>query len=157
MADNSTQIDELRLDITVEDKTSGESSDKKVRALATAISRLNSIVNKFDSAKMSNVFANMAKGIEPFVSKIKGVEKALNSLGDIAKKGGFKEISQATKNISIGKERVETQSIAESSLPKPSNAPSQELEETTQSAMKLEKAILKISNGTKQLKLGAAM
>lgn len=156
MADNSTQIDELRLDITVEDKTSGESSDKKVRALATAISRLNSIVNKFDSAKMSNVFANMAKGIEPFVSKIKGVEKALNSLGDIAKKGGFKEITQATKNISIGKERVETQSIAESSLPKPSNAPSQELEETTQSAMKLEKAILKISNGTKQLKLNVS-
>ena len=157
MADNSTQIDELRLDITVEDKTSGESSDKKVRALATAISRLNSIVNKFDSAKMSNVFANMAKGIEPFVSKIKGVEKALNSLGEIAKKGGFKEISQATKNISIGKEQVETQSIEEGTLPSPSSSPTEQIKESAKEAESLSDKISKVTNKTQLLKLQLEM
>ena len=76
MAD--TQIDELRLDITVEDKTSGESSDKKVKNLATAISRLNKNLQAFDNAKFTKVFDDMSKGIDPFVKKIEKVSNALS-------------------------------------------------------------------------------
>ena len=94
MAD--TQIDELRLDITVEDKTSGESSDKKVKNLATAISRLNKNLQAFDNAKFTKVFDNMSKGIDPFVKKIEKVSNALVSLATIVSKGG---LDKAAKEV----------------------------------------------------------
>lgn len=94
MAD--TQIDELRLDITVEDKTSGESSDKKVKNLATAISRLNKNLQAFDNAKFTKVFDNMSKGIDPFVKKIEKVSNALVSLATIVSKGG---LDKAVQNL----------------------------------------------------------
>lgn len=95
MAD--TQIDELRLDITVEDKTSGESSDKKVKNLATAISRLNKNLQAFDNAKFTKVFENMSKGLDPFVKKIEKVSNALASLATIVNKGG---LDKAVKEVS---------------------------------------------------------
>lgn len=94
MAD--TQIDELRLDITVEDKTSGESSDKKVKNLATAISRLNKNLQAFDNAKFTKVFDNMSKGLDPFVKKIEKVSNALVSLATIVSKGG---LDKAVKGV----------------------------------------------------------
>ena len=108
MAD--TQIDELRLDITVEDNTSGESSDKKVKNLATAISRLNKTLQAFDNAKFSKTFENMAKGIDPFVAKIEKVSGALESLATIVKKSGLdKAVKEATGQLSpTGKETVST-------------------------------------------------
>ena len=108
MAD--TQIDELRLDITVEDKTSGESSSKKVRNLATAISRLNKNLQTFDTAKFTKVFDDMSKGIDPFTKKIKSVSTALASLAVVMTKGGLakavKEISG--KTIGLKTETVST-------------------------------------------------
>ena len=108
MAD--TQIDELRLDITVEDNTSGESSDKKVKNLATAISRLNKTLQAFDNAKFSKTFENMAKGIDPFVAKIEKVSGALESLATIVKKSGLdKAVKEATGQLSpTGKETITT-------------------------------------------------
>ena len=98
MAD--TQIDELRLDITVEDKTSGESSDKKVKNLATAISRLNKNLQAFDNAKFTKVFDNMSKGIDPFVKKIEKVSNALVSLATIVSKGGLdKAVKEVTGKV----------------------------------------------------------
>lgn len=98
MAD--TQIDELRLDITVEDKTSGESSDKKVKNLATAISRLNKNLQAFDNAKFTKVFDNMSKGIDPFVKKIEKVSNALASLATIVSKGGLdKAVKEVTGKV----------------------------------------------------------
>ena len=108
MADNSTQIDELRLDITVEDKTSGESSDKKVRALATAISRLNNVVKGVDTSKMSNVFENMAKGVDKFINKISGAEKSLMALSNIMNKSGLKDISKSLgNNVSNAQQKIQ--------------------------------------------------
>lgn len=95
MAD--TQIDELRLDITVEDKTSGESSDKKVKNLASAISRLNKNLQAFDNAKFTKVFDNMSKGLDPFIKKIENVSSALASLATIVSKGG---LDKAVKEVS---------------------------------------------------------
>lgn len=108
MAD--TQIDELRLDITVEDNTSGESSDKKVKNLATAISRLNRTLQAFDNAKFSKTFENMAKGIDPFVAKIEKVSGALESLATIVKKSGLdKAVKEVTGQLSpTGKETIST-------------------------------------------------
>ena len=98
MAD--TQIDELRLDITVEDKTSGESSDKKVKNLATAISRLNKNLQAFDNAKFTKVFDNMSKGLDPFVKKIEKVSNALVSLATIVSKGGLdKAVKEVTGKV----------------------------------------------------------
>ena len=98
MAD--TQIDELRLDITVEDKTSGESSDKKVKNLATAISRLNKNLQAFDNAKFTKVFDNMSKGLDPFVKKIENVSNALASLATIVSKGGLdKAVKEVTGKV----------------------------------------------------------
>ena len=98
MAD--TQIDELRLDITVEDKTSGESSDKKVKNLASAISRLNKNLQAFDNAKFTKVFENMSKGLDPFVKKIESVSSALASLATIVSKGGLdKAVKEVTGKV----------------------------------------------------------
>lgn len=92
-----TQIDELRLDITVKDKTSGESSNEKVENLATAISRLNRSINKFDGAKFTNVLENITSGLDPLISKLKGTSKALASLATIVSKGGLdKAVKEAT-------------------------------------------------------------
>lgn len=109
MAD--TQIDELRLDITVEDKTSGESSDKKVKNLATAISRLNKNLQAFDTAKFTKVFDDMSKGIDPFTKKIKSVSTALASLAIIMTKGG---LAKAVKEISGQTTGLKTETASDS-------------------------------------------
>lgn len=92
-----TQIDELRLDITVKDKTRGESSNEKVENLATAISRLNRSINKFDGTKFTNVLENITSGLDPLISKLKGTSKALASLATIVSKGG---LDKAVKEVS---------------------------------------------------------
>ena len=109
MAD--TQIDELRLDITVEDKTSGESSDKKVKNLATAISRLNKNLQAFDNAKFTKVFDNMSKGLDPFVKKIENVSNALASLATIVSKGG---LDKAVKEVSGKVPELKTETTSDS-------------------------------------------
>lgn len=109
MAD--TQIDELRLDITVEDNTSGESSDKKVKNLATAISRLNKNLQAFDTAKFTKVFDDMSKGIDPFTKKIKSVSTALASLAIIMTKGG---LAKAVKEISGQTAGLKTETASDS-------------------------------------------
>lgn len=109
MAD--TQIDELRLDITVEDKTSGESSDKKVKNLATAISRLNKNLQSFDNAKFTKVFENMSKGLDPFVKKIEKVSNALASLATIVSKGG---LDKAVKEVSGKVPELKTETYSDS-------------------------------------------
>lgn len=109
MAD--TQIDELRLDITVEDKTSGESSDKKVKNLATAISRLNKNLQAFDNAKFIKVFENMSKGLDPFVKKIDKVSNALASLATIVSKGG---LDKAVKEVTGKASALETETYSDS-------------------------------------------
>ena len=109
MAD--TQIDELRLDITVEDKTSGESSDKKVKNLATAISRLNKNLQAFDNAKFTKVFENMSKGLDPFVKKIESVSSALASLATIVSKGG---LDKAVKEVTGKVPELKTETTSDS-------------------------------------------
>ena len=109
MAD--TQIDELRLDITVEDKTSGESSDKKVKNLATAISRLNKNLQAFDNAKFTKVFDNMSKGLDPFVKKIEKVSNALASLATIVSKGG---LDKAAKEVTGKVPELKTETTSDS-------------------------------------------
>lgn len=114
MAD--TQIDELRLDITVKDNTDGKvSSAEKVENLATAISHLIKPLRalnrlNFDGAKFSKTFGDMAKGIDPFVAKIEKVSGALESLATIVKKSGLdKAVKEATGQLSpTGKETVST-------------------------------------------------
>ena len=97
MAD--TQIDELRLDVTIEDKTSGESSRKKVGDLAAAISRLNKAVDKFDAAKLSNVFNSITASIKPLSRELKGLGNKLDSIAIIAQKGGIKNITKSLSPI----------------------------------------------------------
>lgn len=109
MAD--TQIDELRLDITVEDKTSGESSDKKVKNLASAISRLNKNLQAFDNAKFAKVFDNMSKGLDPFVKKIESVSSALASLATIVSKGG---LDKAVKEVTGKVPELKTETTSDS-------------------------------------------
>lgn len=92
-----TQIDELRLDISVKDNTKGESSVEKVENLATAISRLNRSLNKFDGAKFTNVLENITSGLDPLISKLKGTSKTLASLATIVSKGG---LDKAVKEVS---------------------------------------------------------
>lgn len=153
MADNSTQIDELRLDITVEDKTSGESSDKKVKNLAAAISRLNNNLQAFDNKKMSNVFANMAKGIDPFVQKINKVSGALNSLATIVSKMGIdKAVEETTKSISpLQKETVSGDSRAETKI-QAQQGTAQQLEQIQNIAKSTSSSILGITTKVEILK-----
>ena len=145
MAD--TQIDELRLDITVEDKTSGESSDKKVKNLATAISRLNKNLQAFDNAKFTKVFDNMSKGLDPFVKKIEKVSNALASLATIVSKGG---LDKAVKEVSGKVPELKTETTSDSGRKsEPVQAvqgQAEELQETTNKAKSLGSSILDITN-----------
>lgn len=106
MAD--TQIDELRLDVTIEDKTSGESSRKKVGDLAAAISRLNKAVDKFDAAKLSNVFNSITASIKPLSRELKGLGNKLNSLAILAQKSGVNKIVEQVSKPLLKKETVST-------------------------------------------------
>lgn len=145
MAD--TQIDELRLDITVEDKTSGESSDKKVKNLATAISRLNKNLQAFDNAKFTKVFENMSKGLDPFVKKIEKVSNALASLATIVSKGG---LDKAVKEVSGKAPELKTETYSDGDRKsEPAQAmqgQAEELQETTNEAKSLGSSILNITN-----------
>lgn len=145
MAD--TQIDELRLDITVEDKTSGESSDKKVKNLATAISRLNKNLQAFDNAKFTKVFDNMSKGLDPFVKKIEKVSNALASLATIVSKG---VLDKAAKEVTGKVPELKTETTSDSGRKsEPAQAmqgQAEELQEATNEAKSLGSSILDISN-----------
>lgn len=145
MAD--TQIDELRLDITVEDKTSGESSDKKVKNLATAISRLNKNLQAFDNAKFTKVFDNMSKGLDPFVKKIEKVSNALASLATIVSKGGLdKAVKEVTGKVPDLKTETTSDSGRESEPIQAVQGQAEELQETTNKAKSLGSSILDITN-----------
>lgn len=145
MAD--TQIDELRLDITVEDKTSGESSDKKVKNLATAISRLNKNLQAFDNAKFTKVFDNMSKGLDPFVKKIEKVSNALASLATIVSKGGLdKAVKEATGKVPELKTETTSDSGRKSEPVQAMQGQAEELQEATNEAKSLGSSILDITN-----------
>lgn len=145
MAD--TQIDELRLDIMVEDKTSGESSDKKVKNLATAISRLNKNLQAFDNAKFTKVFDNMSKGLDPFVKKIEKVSNALASLATIVSKGGLdKAVKEVTGKVPELKTETTSDSGRKSEPVQAVQGQAEELQETTNKAKSLDSSILDITN-----------
>lgn len=145
MAD--TQIDELRLDITVEDKTSGESSDKKVKNLATAISRLNKNLQAFDNAKFSKVFENMSKGIDPFVKKIESVSSALASLATIVSKGGLdKAVKETTGQLAPMQKETVSSDNGKNEPIQAIQGQAEEIKETTNNAKSLGSSILDISN-----------
>lgn len=145
MAD--TQIDELRLDITVEDKTSGESSDKKVKNLATAISRLNKNLQAFDNAKFTKVFDNMSKGLDPFVKKIEKVSNALVSLATIVSKGGLnKAVKEVTGKVPELKTEAYSDGDRKSEPIQAVQGQAEELQETTNKAKSLGSSILDITN-----------
>lgn len=145
MAD--TQIDELRLDITVEDKTSGESSDKKVKNLATAISRLNKNLQAFDNAKFTKVFDNMSKGLDPFVKKIDKVSNALASLATIVSKGGLdKAVKEVTGKVPELKTETTSDSGRQSEPVQAVQGQAKELQETTDKAKSLGSSILDITS-----------
>ena len=151
MAD--TQIDELRLDITVEDKTSGESSDKKVKNLATAISRLNKNLQAFDNAKFTKVFDNMSKGLDPFVKKIEKVSNALASLATIVSKGGLdKAVKEVTGKVPELKTETTSDSGRKSEPIQAEQGQAEELGETTNKAKSLGSSILDITNKADILK-----
>lgn len=151
MAD--TQIDELRLDITVEDKTSGESSDKKVKNLATAISRLNKNLQAFDNAKFTKVFDNMSKGLDPFVKKIEKVSNALASLATIVSKGGLdKAVKEVTGKVPGLKTETTSDSGRKSEPVQAVQGQAEELQETTNKAKSLGSSILGITNKADILK-----
>lgn len=145
MAD--TQIDELRLDITVEDKTSGESSDKKVKNLASAISRLNKNLQAFDNAKFTKVFENMSKGLDPFVKKIESISSALASLATIVSKGGLdKAVKETTGQLMpLQKETVSSDNRKSEPI-QAIQGQAEEIKETTNNAKSLGSSILDISN-----------
>ena len=145
MAD--TQIDELRLDITVEDKTSGESSDKQVKNLATAISRLNKNLQAFDNAKFTKVFDNMSKGLDPFVKKIEKVSNALASLATIVSKGGLdKAVKEVTGKVPELKTETTSDSGRKSEPVQAVQGQAEELQETTNKAKSLGSSILDITS-----------
>lgn len=145
MAD--TQIDELRLDITVEDKTSGESSDKKVKNLATAISRLNKNLQAFDNAKFTKVFDNMSKGLDPFVKKIEKVSNALASLATIVSKGGLdKAVKETTGQLAPMQKETVSSDNGKSEPIQAIQGQAEEIKETTNNAKSLGSSILDISN-----------
>ena len=145
MAD--TQIDELRLDITVEDKTSGESSEKKEKNLATAISRLNKNLQAFDNAKFTKVFDNMSKGLDPFVKKIEKVSNALASLATIVSKGGLdKAVKEVTGKVPELKTETTSDSGRKSEPVQAVQGQAEELQETTDKAKSLGSSILDITS-----------
>ena len=112
-----TQIDELRLDITVNDSDKNGSS-KKVENLATAISNLsksisilNRNINKFDGAKFTNVLENITSGLDPLISKLKGASKALASLATIVSKDG---LDKAVKEVTGKVPELKTETTSDS-------------------------------------------
>ena len=95
---NSTQIDELRLDIRVEDKSKGESSAQKVRALASAISRLDSVIRSTDLKGLKSYFGELTKSVKPLAEELKSVSKKLLAFSQVSKKVQ----KEAVTNINVG-------------------------------------------------------
>ena len=73
----AVEIDKLDLDITIKQK---KDSANRVRDLANAISRLNTVINKIDNSKMSSTFSTITKGVGLLTSKIRQANKELTSL-----------------------------------------------------------------------------
>lgn len=73
----AVEIDRLDLDITIKQE---KDSSNRVRDLANAISRLNTVINKIDNSKMSSTFSTITKGVGLLTSKIRQANKELTSL-----------------------------------------------------------------------------
>ena len=73
----AVEIDRLDLDITVKQE---QDSANRVRDLANAISRLNTVINKIDDNKMSSTFSTITKCVGLLTSKIRQANKAVTLL-----------------------------------------------------------------------------
>ena len=111
MAD--TQIDELRLDITVEDNTSGESSSKKIRSLASAISRLNKVISNVDVKQLEMKFGEITNAIQPFLTSINSCSQVINSLSNVISN---KSLAMQELNKAIDKTTTATIKLTNANL-----------------------------------------
>lgn len=94
------EIDKLSLSIEISDNTQ-EGSENKVKNLAKAIRSLNNAISKTDISKIDNFFSAMSKSITPLTKSIEKVSGSLEALGNIAKAGGLKKVSEQLKDIKI--------------------------------------------------------
>ena len=94
------EIDKLSLSIEISDNTQ-EGSENKVKNLANAIRSLNNAISKTDISKIDNFFLSMSKSITPLTKRIEKVSGSLEALGNIAKAGGLKKVSEQIKDIKI--------------------------------------------------------
>lgn len=94
------EIDKLSLSIEISDNTQ-EGSENKVKNLAKAIQSLNNAISKTDISKIDNFFLSMSKSITPLTKSIEKVSGSLEALGNIAKAGGLKKVSEQLKDIKI--------------------------------------------------------
>ena len=94
------EIDKLSLSIEISDNTQ-EGSENKVKNLAKAIRSLNNAISKTDISKIDNFFLSMSKSVTPLTKSIEKVSGSLEALGNIAKAGGLKKVSEQLKDIKI--------------------------------------------------------
>lgn len=94
------EIDKLSLSIEISDNTQ-EGSENKVKNLAKAIQSLNNAISKTDISKIDNFFLSMSKSVTPLTKSIEKVSGSLEALGNIAKAGGLKKVSEQLKDIKI--------------------------------------------------------
>lgn len=84
------EIDSLVLNIEVQGKGSG----KEVKALATAISSLNTAIENSKLDKISQYFDNLSKSIAPIATQLKGVSSELKAFANVSK-----TLKNTTKDI----------------------------------------------------------
>ena len=84
------EIDSLVLNIEVQGKGSG----KEVKALATAISSLNTAIEDSKLDKISQYFHNLSKSIAPIATQLKGVSSELKAFANVSK-----TLKNTTKDI----------------------------------------------------------
>lgn len=106
-------IDKLVLDIEVKDGNSKEdSSSKKVRSLATAISLLNKNIAGFDGGKMTRVFTKMGSSVKVFTGSLKGANKTIQAMATIMKSSNLKQVAETVTGKSVGTKSASTSTIS---------------------------------------------
>ena len=115
-------VDSLVLDVTVRDKSQGETSEQKISALQKALAKFERTVVGLDVNAFKAKFSSMATAIKPLVNQLKKAEKGLSALAKVLSNSSLsKAVATVTKqNASQTTTQVVEETVAET---KPEQVP----------------------------------
>lgn len=135
-----TEIDSLVLDITVKDKSKGETSAEKISTLNKVLNKFQKTILSLDTKAFKSKFSSMTNALKPFVNQLNSAKTTILALDRLLKKTSLNGVSKAVSGkTKVGNKNTTTNENNDGSMPSAQNGDAPNVE----SEVGYEKATLK--------------